>query len=96
MEKPREIWVQDDGGPQFDSIISSIPTPRGTLFIEKSAYDKLEAALAKAKEALDFYSVNGLAKAQWGERFDERIAQEVYISGGHARKAISEIEEILK
>lgn len=56
MTKPKEVWIQDDGGPQFDFIVSSVPTPRGTLYIEKNAYDILKLQCEKLASALEGFS----------------------------------------
>ena len=56
----------------------------------------LEAENKKLREVLEFYSVNGLAKAKVGQQLDERLVKEMYLNGEYARKVLKEIDEKLQ
>lgn len=46
--------------------------------------------LKEIKECLEFYAVNGLAKAKGGDTIDEKLAQEFYVNGEYARKVLNQ------
>lgn len=58
----REFWIRDDGGPQFDFIVSSIPVTRDVLVREVDpAYDEAVNGLV---EAIKFYAKHDQQKAK--------------------------------
>jgi hypothetical protein len=57
-----------------------------------AALNDLQGKVDGLVEALEFYSVNGLAKVELGQRMDVRLAQEFYVNGGLARQALAEFK----
>ena len=60
---------------------------------QKQQLKETQEKLKVAADALEFYSCNGLADVNAGDRIDERLAQEFYVSGGLARQALDKIGE---
>jgi hypothetical protein len=90
----KEYWLELCS--DCDDIIWRHPVNENTIHvIEYSEYEKLTKACEIMKEALEFYSVNGLAEVRYGDRMDDRLAQLFYVTGGFAREALSKSETLL-
>lgn len=54
QEKPKEFWITDNGGPQFETYISLKPyTASDIHVIEYSAYESQRAELKKALDLIE-------------------------------------------
>lgn len=54
---PREFWVFDDGAPEFDRRVLDRPISANDVHVIEASFAKeLEAKLAVAVKALEFYS----------------------------------------
>ena len=53
--------------------------------------NKLQSENEKLKECLEFYSVRGLTYSKVGQKIDEKLCHDFYVSGGYARQVLREL-----